>query len=126
MNGEPIVPPSEETGSLITPVASAIIWMVYFFVVYLIAEARCSISLLEFELLGAPAASVATVVLTMLAIGAILGFGAGSWRRWDRPDEQSDVVEQGRVLGLLGLISGAIFVVATLAVGLPVLFLPPC
>ncbi len=126
MNPEPVVPPSEEAGSLITPVAPAIVWIVHFFAVYLIAEARCSLELMELEMLGAPGASVVTVALTLLAIGVIVGFGVGSWRRWSLRGEGSDVVEQGRVLGLLGMISGAVFALATLAVGLPVLFLPPC
>lgn len=124
-DAEPVVPPTKESGSLVSPVASPIIWMTYFFVVYLIAEARCSISLFEFEILGAPAASVLTIVFTVLAVMMILGFGAGSWRRWRRRGA-TDVAEQGRMLGLLGVVSAVIFVIATLSVGVPVLFLPAC
>lgn len=124
-DAEPVVPPTEESGSLVSPVASPIIWMTYFFVVYLIAEARCSISLFEFEILGAPAAFILTIVFTILAVMMILGFAAGSWRRWRRRGA-TDVAEQGRVLGLLGVVSALIFVIATLSVGVPVLFLPAC
>lgn len=125
MNPEPIVPPNKETGSLITPVAAPIIWITHFFVVYLIAEARCTISLLAFELADAPAAALVTIVLTVLAIGVIGWSGVGSWRRW-RSREPSAVAEQGRVLGLLGVVSGGVFALATLSVGVTVLFLPPC
>jgi hypothetical protein len=123
---EPVVPPSKESGSLVTPVASAIIWISYFFVVYLIAEARCSIALFEFALLGASAAFVLTVAFTLLAIGMIVGLAVRSWRRWRRRGDSTDLIEQGRMLGLLGVVSGGIFVLATLLVGVPVLFLPPC
>lgn len=126
MSQEPIVPPAKESGSLITPLASAIIWMVYFMLVYLIAEARCRIAFLDYALLGASAASVVTVVLTVTAIGVIAVYTVGSWRRWKQETGPPDVAEQGNVLGLLGVVSGGIFAIATLSVGIPVLFLPPC
>jgi hypothetical protein len=100
--------------------------MVYFMLVYLLAEARCTIAVLDFDLLGLPTSAVVTVVLTVAAAVLIAVYMVGSWRRLHQTRGPSDLIEQGSVLGLLGVLSGAIFVIATFSVGLPVLFLPPC
>lgn len=122
---EPLIPPGEG-GSPLTAVAGAIIWMLHFLVVYLVAEARCSPAFSGFQLAGTPGVTFVTIAATIVGLAAIGFYSWGSWRRWTREQDRAAVADQERMLGQLGVITGAIFAVATLSVGAIVLALPPC
>lgn len=122
---EPVVPPAE-SGSLLPAVAGAVVWSLHFFMVYLLAEARCSIAFSGSEFGGIGGVVFFTVAATLVAITVIAVYAWGSWRRWRDDGGQSNVEEQERMLGKLGVINAGTFALATISVGVIVLFLPPC
>ncbi|MCA1735581.1 MAG: hypothetical protein LC739_05555, partial [Actinobacteria bacterium] len=91
--------------------AGPVIWISHFWVVYLWAEAACVPpwdSAVEFV----------TVAATVVAIGAILGFGISASRSYTAADDDGD---HRRLLYLYGVLLAGLSVVATLFVGLPAL-----
>ena len=72
-----------------------------------------------------------TVVLSaaMLAAAAIAGAGLWSWRTWRRvrpAAERGTAFERSGFLAHGALLNAGLFLVATLWVGLPILFFDPC
>ena len=93
--------------------AGPVIWYLHFWAVYLAAEAACAAGGTGIELGGWPLLSVFVIVATVLAVAAIW-FLALRARRW------------GGQFARVGALLGVLFAVATLFVGAPTLFLPPC
>lgn len=111
---------------LLEPVAPPIIWIIYFMAVYLIAEAGCAMEMLDDGLLGLQGVNAITIVATVASVGAIGFFTVRSWKRLRRADRESDSANQDRSLGLMGVLSGAFFIVASIYVGVPALVIAPC
>jgi len=95
--------------------AGPVIWISHFWVVYLWAEAAC-------DRPWDSAVVVVTVAATLVAIGAIVGFGIKASRSYTAADDG----DHRRLLYLYGVLLAGLSVVATLFVGLPALFLDPC
>lgn len=110
---------------LLVPFAPPILWIVYFMVVYLYAEAGCVFGWDRPSWLGLHGVAVVTVVATIVSLVVIGYYTSSSWRRFRRPDDD-DEMEMTRALGLLGLILGLIFIPATIAVGLFAVTVPTC
>ena len=96
--------------------AGPVIWISHFWVVYLWAEAAC-------DRPWDSAVVLVTVAATVVAIGAIVGFGIRASRSYTAADDDGD---HRRLLYLYGVLLAGLPVVATLFVGLPALFLDPC
>lgn len=113
-------------GYLVEPLAPPVIWIAYFMVVYLFAEAACAAGWSGIEALGLSGVSLVTIAVTIGTAALIGYFTWRSWRRWQNPAAGSAMERQTRSLGLIGFLSGLLFMVATIAVGLPAMVLQPC
>lgn len=95
-----------------------VLWYVYFWVVYLAAEAGCvaEIGLLVIWV---------TVVLTSLTI---LGIAYYAWRSLQEVGVTRVTGGHGSVRSLVraGVLLGGVFAAATLSVGIPALVIQPC
>lgn len=110
---------------VLVPLAPAILWIVYFMVVYLYAEAACVFGWDQPSWFGLHGVSAVTVLVTVGATGAVTYYSVRSWQMF-RGSHGSRDEQMSRSLGLLGVISGFVFVVATIAVGLPAILHSPC
>lgn len=110
---------------LLVPFAPAIIWIAYFMIVYLYAEAGCSFEWDQPSWFGLHGVAVVTVSVTCVSLVVIAYYTSSSWRRFRRPDDQ-DEMQMSRALGLLGLVLGLIFIPATIAVGFFAVAVPAC
>lgn len=125
-------PPDQPRGLFVTGrgfLLPAVIWALYLAVVYAVQGAGCAAAI---EAPGpegfGPLWSV-LLVLTLAAAGGIAASGIWSWRTWRRmrPLEGRDVVfERSAFLAQGALLNAALFLVATLWIGLPVVMFDPC
>lgn len=119
--------------------AGPVIWSVHFILSYMLTEAICRTGDpgLEIQLAGIPGLNLIVIVLTLLAVAAIVFFGTKAYRSWKLidPDHRpmDELQEQTRwseganeFLYFSGFMLSALFGVATLMVGIPALFLQPC
>lgn len=113
-------------GYLWEPIAPAVIWIGYFMIVYLIAEAACAMAITTGEVLGLSGVGAATIVATIASIGAIGYYTVRSWRRFKGASGESALAHQDKSLGLIGVLSGFFFIVASVYVGVPALVMAPC
>ena len=113
-------------GYLLEPIAPPIIWISYFMVVYLVAEAGCAMEMPGGGVLGLQGVNVITIVATLASIVVIGFFTLRSWRRLTLADSEAASASQDRSLGLMGVLSGAFFIVASIYVGVPALVMAPC
>lgn len=113
-------------GYVFEPLAPAVIWIAYFMVVYLFAEAACTYDFERWDTFGLDGVSVFTLAATLAAVGAIGYFTVRGWKQWRHTEPDSPMGSQTRALGLMGLVSGLIFIVATISLGLPALVIQPC
>lgn len=99
--------------------AAPTIWYLHFWVVYLLAEAGCH----TYSTTGEQPTwlVVSTLALTALGVAAIAATTLWAWRRWRRRQNHGKLD-----LYFIGVVMGPLFALATLAVGLPVAYLPPC
>lgn len=107
---------------LLTAAVPAIVWIVHFMVVYLYGEAACALGWSEPSLWGRHGVAWVTLAATAVAVGAI---GYSTRRSWVRYRTARDG-ETSRSMGLVGLVNGPLFIVATLAVGLSALWVSAC
>ncbi len=109
--------------------AGPVSFSVLFLAVYLLNELSCNLGYLLAPLAGLTVSAVISLLLTAvaLAIIAYAGFLAyairGRRRNGGPPEGKSD---NTYFIGLFGLLSNALFVLLTLAIGAAVLFLRPC
>ncbi|MGH8959443.1 MAG: hypothetical protein ACRDVK_12315 [Acidimicrobiia bacterium] len=99
--------------------AGPVIWYVFFWVVYLMAEAACVSSLALTETAGLPTVSLITIALTLISAVPVVWFMVHAFRKADGDSPHRALVMAGGVLGIS-------FFVATVFVGLPALFFSPC
>jgi hypothetical protein len=90
-----------------------VLWYAHFWLVYLLVEAGCSLGAGDRAWL-----SVAVTVATVVVAGAIGWLALAAVRRRDRGHRSQ--------LAWLGGMLGVVFGIATVAVGIPALVLPPC
>lgn len=96
--------------------AGPILWYVYFWVVYLVAEAGCATG-------SNAVVTWATIGLTGVTTVAV---AHQAWRaRRARGTSDSSVAHEASMTGV-GFRMGAFFVLATVFVGVPALVLTPC
>lgn len=101
--------------------AAPVIWYLHFWGIYLLAEAGCFAA----RTAGSQPLWLIAVILitTVAAVGAIAWTTWLAWRRWRERDETA---RSRSALYYIGFILGPLFALATLFVGLPAAFLPPC
>ena len=97
------------------------IWYGYFWVVYLFAEAGCSDASAGTRPLADNVVTYLTLALTVLTITAIGFVTFRAYQRIRSGRDRSDVFP-----ATLGAILGGFFIVATLFVGGPAIWLAPC
>lgn len=125
----------EKTWLIALFLAGPVIWYLYFWWVYLVAEASCNLSP-ELQVLEMPVSTLVTIVSTLLAGSVIVTgivfavrararLGPGSV---SEPEGQvaADRREERGFLRFGGIALGLLFLVATLITGLPALVLAPC
>lgn len=98
--------------------AGPILWYVYFWVVYLAAEAGCVAEV-------GSLVTWTTVVLTGITMVAVVYY---AWRAFHEADTLEVTHDRGDLRSLVrtGLLLGGLFAVSTLFVGIPALMLQPC
>lgn len=112
--------------------AGPVIWFAHFMVVYMVAEAGCTGSGPGLHLLDPPVPATVTVVATIIAVVACLGFAGWSFRRSRTgiPDGEADdeVAARGRhrELAFVGMLLSLLSALAVLFVGAPALVFTGC
>lgn len=102
--------------------AAPVIWYAHFWGVYLLAEAGCFVARRTAE--TQPVWLIAAILLsTVAAVALILWTTWLAWRKWRRMDGTPQPYAS---LYYMGFILGPLFAVATLFIGLPAAYLPPC
>lgn len=102
--------------------AGPAIWYGHFWLVYLLAEGGCFMA--RQTATGHPLWLVATILATTVAAVALIGWTTHrAWRRWRSSD---DSTPGGSALYHIGFLLGPLFAVATIFVGVPAAYLPPC
>lgn len=102
--------------------AGPVIWYVHFWAVYLLAEAGCFAAGLGSG--SQPLWLVVTILIaTLVAVALIAWTTWAAWRKWRCHEDP----RPGRsALYFMGFVLGPLSIVATLFVGLPIAYLPPC
>lgn len=95
------------------------IWYLFFWVVYLMAEAACVSTLAFTETAGLPTVSLITIALTLITAIPVVWFMVRAFRLSEDDSPHHALVKAGGILGIS-------FFVATVFVGLPALFFRPC
>src|SRR5919106_3212039 len=109
-------------------VLPAVIWALYFALVYAVQGAGCAAAVQAPEPERLEPLRVVLLALTLAAAAAIAATGFWSWRtlRRLRPAAQRDpAVERATFLAQGALLSAGLFLIATLWVGLPILMFDP-
>ncbi len=114
-------------GFLIPPIT----WAVYFVAAYALTGVACFSSVQDIQIFGIGLVRLILAVITLLAIGIVLGTGVQAWRDW-RHIRQSSTVngEKSRrrreFLIDLSLLMSGLFLVALIWIGVPALILDAC
>jgi hypothetical protein len=112
-------------GYLLPPV----IWSLYFAIVYAVQGAGCAVAVEPPGPEGFGPLRAILPALTLIAAVAIAGCGFWSWRTWQRvreAEERGREFQRASFLANGTLLSAGLFLIGTLWVGLPILFLDPC
>ena len=107
----------------------AAIWTLYFAGVYSVQGAGCAAAIEAPGPGGFGPLRAVLLALTLVAAGAIVVTGLGSWRAWRRlrpAAERDTAFERATFLAQGALLNAALFLVATLWIGLPILVFDPC
>lgn len=99
--------------------AGPVIWYLFFWVAYLMAEAACVSTLAFTETAGFPTVSFITIALTVVTAVPVVWFMIRAFGQADGDSPHQGLVKAGGILGIS-------FFVATVFVGLPALFFRPC
>jgi hypothetical protein len=99
--------------------AAPALWYLFFWVVYLMAEAACASTLAFTETAGIATVSLLTIVLTVLSALPVAWLMVRALRAARSESPQQPLVFAGALLGIT-------FFVATVFVGAPALFFAPC
>ena len=95
------------------------IWYVFFWVVYLMAEAACVSTLAFTETAGIPTVSLIAITMTLLTAVPVTWYMIRAFRKARIESPQQSLIFSGAILGIS-------FFVATVFVGMPALFFRPC
>ena len=114
--------PANGTGFLITPV----LWFAYFMIIYALQGAAC-----VGGMIGPETLRLTLALLSLAVAGAIAALGVWSYRSWRQLLEELEEEEQQRpghssFLAYGALLHAGLFLVATLWIALPSLFMDPC
>jgi hypothetical protein len=124
--------PDQPRGLFVTGrglVLPAVIWALYFTLVYAAQGAGCAAAVQAPGPEGFGPLRAILLALTLAATGAIAATGFGSWRTLGRvrPVAPRDpAFERATFLAQGALLSAGLFLIATLWVGLPILVFDPC
>ncbi|HKZ19019.1 MAG TPA: hypothetical protein VJQ57_02805, partial [Acidimicrobiia bacterium] len=94
--------------------AGPVIWYLFFWVVYLVAEAACVSTLAFTETGGVPTVSLITMALTLVTAIPVVWLMVRAFRKADDNAPYQALIKAGGILGIS-------FFVATVFVGLPAL-----
>ena len=102
--------------------AGPVIWISHFMFVYVVAEAGCTGDGQGLDVFDPPTSAIVTLVATVVACGACLANGRGSFRRWRRTvrerEEASESHGDDGSLSFIGFLLSGLFFLATLAGGI--------
>lgn len=107
----------------------AVIWALYFAIVYSVQGAGCAAAVETPGPEGFGPLRAILLALTLIAAAAIAGSGLWSWHTWRRVrglSERGTAFQRAAFLANGALLSAGLFLVATLWVGLPIVFFDPC
>ena len=105
-----------------------VVYSLYFLAVYFLGEAACLADLLRYRVLGLEAIAFWVLLLTVVA-AAIIGYGTWlAYGNWQQTTAQTpdDGASYAAFMAFVGLWLSGLFIVLTVATGLPALFLVLC
>lgn len=124
--------PERPRGLLVTGrgfLLPAVVWTLYFALVYSVQGAGCAAAVEAPGPEGFGPLRAVLLALTLGAAAAIAATGLGSWRAWRglrAVAERDTAFERATFLAQGALLNAALFLVATLWIGLPILLFDPC
>ena len=111
------------TATWVMLLAGPVIWYVYFWLVYLVAEGVCRLGGFDFEIMRLTGLSFVTIVVTAGASALTVISGLRSYSSWRKgPRDGSGYLG----MAFAGVVLSGIFLLSVLATGLPALVLEPC
>ena len=113
--------------------ASPVFWSLHLVIGSFLSEAACYTNFLGFRILGMGALTFILIVLTILAMGAVIWNGWWSYRSWrhyqrENPEEEFPLqaYDRDEFLALSGFLLSGIFFLLLLINLYPFLVLRPC
>lgn len=102
--------------------AGPVIWYSHFWVVYLLAEAGCFVA--RQSAVSQPVWLIVVILVATFAAVALIAWTTWlAWRKWRR---MANEPRNRSAPYYMGFLLGPLFALATLFVGLPAAYLPPC
>lgn len=119
--------PADAKGFLFAPV----LWFVWFVVIYAVQGAGCAAGMDHMGILGTSALRVVLAVLTIAAGAAIAIVGLKSYMAWKGLRDEADdaggrALDQANFLAYGALLHAALFLVAVIWTGLPIMMSDLC
>lgn len=119
--------PANGKGFLFAPV----LWFVYFITLYVVQGAGCAAGLDSSELMGTSTLRFVLVAVTLVAAATMVVVGVWSFFIWNRvrgygKDSGGAGVDQSIFLAYGTMLHTALFLVATVWIGLPILIADLC
>lgn len=106
--------------------AGPILYMVYFFAGYMLAEAACQLEFWQASVFGLPGWVAVEMGLTMMTIAVIILAGNQALRYWRATRHTSAENGTGQFLAFGGLFLAPLFIYITLITGIFMIVLQPC
>ncbi len=106
--------------------AGPVLYMVYFFVGYMLAEAACAVDFWQSPVLNVPGWILVEIGLTLLTVVSILLAGRQAWHTWQRTQHQAVEESSIRFMAFGTLFFVPLFVFVTLVTGIALIVLQPC
>jgi hypothetical protein len=106
--------------------AGPILYMVYFFAGYMLAEAACQLEFWQRSLFGLPGWVAVEMGLTMVTIALIILAGNQALRYWRATHHTPAENGTGQFLAFGGLFLAPLFIYITLITGIFMIVLQPC
>lgn len=103
----------------------AVLWSVHFVFVYVFASLGCLWGWDRYEFLGVGAIEWGVAAATLVIGGMIAMMGLRQWRE-AKPQRSDGLLQTTRFVARVGMLSSALFLAATLFVGLLTLPKPSC
>lgn len=121
-NGQQNITTTTRRQQITAVLASPILWMIYFVLIYALDEAVC-----QLEYLGSSVIMTIMVISTVLMMGVTAFFGYHSWTLYQNSIKRSGInQEQQQFMGYAGLLMNGFSMLLTLGLAVILWTLPLC